>query len=195
LTEAAWQHYWDRRESLTEQDWLACPASRPMLAFIQGKASDRKIKLFEVACCRRIWKHLDDATRQTVEAWERFAEGMLTRDELRAALDKGWFDPGDHAWSAAISGEESAQSELLRDIIGNPFRPVALDPAWLTRHDGLVVSMAQKMYDSRDFSDMPVLADALEEAGCANQDSLNHCRSGGEHIRGCWVVDALLGKS
>ena len=83
---------------------------------------------------------------------------------------------------------------MLRDIFVNPCRPATLNPAWLTWHDGLLVSMAQKMYESRDFSDMPVLADALEEAGCTNPDILDHCRSGGEHVRGCWVVDALLGK-
>jgi hypothetical protein len=65
---------------------------------------------------------------------------------------------------------------------------------WLSWHSGLLVSMAQKMYDSRDFTDMPVLADALDEAGCQDQDILSHCRSGGEHVRGCWLVDLLLDK-
>lgn len=87
------------------------------------------------------------------------------------------------------------QCRLIRNIFGNPFHPVSIDPSWLTRHDGLIVSMARQMYDSRDFRDMPVLADALEEAGCTKADILNHCRQPGEHVRGCWVVDALLGKS
>jgi hypothetical protein len=70
-----------------------------------------------------------------------------------------------------------------------------VDPAWLRWHDGLLVSMAQKMYDSRDFRDRPVLADALEEAGCSDQNILGHCRQpGGEHVRGCWLVDLLLGR-
>jgi hypothetical protein len=87
------------------------------------------------------------------------------------------------------------EGHLLHDLFGpSPFRSILLDP-WLTWHDCLLVSMAQQMYDSRDFSDMPILADALEEAGCANQDIFGHCRSGGEHVRGCWVVDLLLGKS
>jgi hypothetical protein len=54
--------------------------------------------------------------------------------------------------------------------------------------------MARKMYDSRDFSDMPVLADALEEAGCQDADILVHLRGPEPHVRGCWVVDLLLGK-
>jgi hypothetical protein len=89
-----------------------------------------------------------------------------------------------------LVGEEACS--LLRDIFGNPFRPVALDPAWLTWHDGLLVSMARRMYDSRDFTDMPILADALEEAGCSDQDILAHCRQPGEHVRGCWIVDLFL---
>jgi hypothetical protein len=88
-----------------------------------------------------------------------------------------------------------AQTNLLRCILGNPFRPVTIDPGWLTWHDGLLVSMARQMYESRDFTDMPILADALEEAGCTDQDILGHCRSGREHVRGCWVVDLVLGKS
>jgi hypothetical protein len=69
-----------------------------------------------------------------------------------------------------------------------------VEAAWRTWHGGLVVSMAQRIYDCRDFTEMPVLADALEEAGCTDADILGHCRSGGEHVRGCWVVDLLLGK-
>jgi hypothetical protein len=87
-------------------------------------------------------------------------------------------------------------ADLLREVVGPVlFRPLPpLKPAWLTWHDALLVSMARQMYDSRDFSDMPVLGDALENAGCQDQDILGHCRSGGEHVRGCWVVDLLLGK-
>jgi hypothetical protein len=64
----------------------------------------------------------------------------------------------------------------------------------LTWNDGLLVSMARRMYDSRDFSDMPVLADALEEAGCDTEEILLHCRQPSEHVRGCWCLDLLLDK-
>ncbi|MBP3957608.1 hypothetical protein J8F10_20355 [Gemmata sp. G18] len=80
----------------------------------------------------------------------------------------------------------------MRDILGNPFCPIALSPDWRT---GTTISLAQQMYDSRDFSAMPILADALQDAGCDNTDILDHCRSDGPHIRGCWVVDAILGKA
>jgi hypothetical protein len=77
----------------------------------------------------------------------------------------------------------------MRDILGNPFRPVTIDAAWTS---GTVVKLAQAIYDERAFDRMPILADALEDAGYTNQDILEHCRGGGEHVRGCWVLDLLL---
>ncbi|MFO0797467.1 MAG: hypothetical protein U0804_08310 [Gemmataceae bacterium] len=82
--------------------------------------------------------------------------------------------------------------ESIRDILGNPFRPVALDPAWRTE---AVVGLATGIYADRAFDRLPVLADALEDAGCADADVLGHCRGPGPHARGCWVVDLLLGKT
>jgi hypothetical protein len=82
--------------------------------------------------------------------------------------------------------------EVLKDIIGNPFRPVTIDPSWLT---SIVVALATGIYADRAFDRMPILADALQDARCENADILNHCRQPGEHVRGCWVVDSLLGKS
>ena len=91
--------------------------------------------------------------------------------------------------------EQSAQADLLRDVMGNPFRPVPrVNPAVLAWNGGTVVKLAQVIYDERRFTDLPILADALEDAGCDNADMLNHCRGGGEHVRGCWVVDLALGK-
>jgi hypothetical protein len=94
----------------------------------------------------------------------------------------------------ATEAESVAQCHLLRDIYGNPFRPVALDPAWLAWNGGTVRKLAQAVYDERAFERLPVLADALEEAGCTNAAALSHCRQPAEHVRGCWVVDLLLGK-
>jgi hypothetical protein len=87
--------------------------------------------------------------------------------------------------------EQAAQADLLRDIFGNPFRPISFDPSWRT---STVHALARQMYESRDFGAMPILADALQDAGCENEDVLNHCRGPGPHVRGCWVVDLLLGK-
>jgi hypothetical protein len=95
---------------------------------------------------------------------------------------------------SAFDTERAVQSHLLRDIFGNPFRPVAVDPVWLTWRDGTVRRLAQMIYAERRFGDLPILADALEEAGCTDAAILGHCRGGGEHVRGCWVADLLLGK-
>jgi hypothetical protein len=83
------------------------------------------------------------------------------------------------------------QCRLLRDIFGNPYRTLAFKPPWRT---DTVLAMAHLMYNSRDFSAMPILADALQDAGCDNTEILDHCRGPGPHVRGCWVVDLVLGK-
>jgi hypothetical protein len=86
-----------------------------------------------------------------------------------------------------------AHVELVREIFGNPFRPIAFDAAWLT---STVLALARDIHKDRAFDIMPILADALQDAGCDNDDILDHCRdSNGAHTRGCWVVDILLGKS
>jgi hypothetical protein len=83
-------------------------------------------------------------------------------------------------------------SYLLREIIGNPYRPLVTDSRWLST---TVVTLSRLAYDSRSFEALPILADALEDAGCGDSDILAHCRGPGPHVRGCWVVDLLLGKS
>jgi hypothetical protein len=88
-----------------------------------------------------------------------------------------------------------ALASHLRDLFGNPFSSPSLDNAWLAWNGGTLPKLAQAIYDDRRFGDLPILADALEEAGCDNADVLSHCRSEGPHVRGCWVVDLLLGKS
>ncbi len=86
----------------------------------------------------------------------------------------------------------SAGCGLIRCVFGNPFRSVAFAPAWRT---DTAVALAAQMYDSRDFSAMPILADAIQDAGCDNEDILSHCREANQpHVRGCWVVALVLGK-
>jgi hypothetical protein len=111
--------------------------------------------------------------------WERLEEPRVSPEQERE-------------WEAGRRVEGSEQSKLLRDLGGNPFRPVALDPLWLTP---TVTALARQMYESRDFSPMPILADALQDAECDNPDVLDHCRGNGPHVRGCWVVDLVLGRA
>src|SRR5262249_26215052 len=103
-----------------------------------------------------------------------------------------------HLSPAVLAGskraELSGQAALLREVLGNPFRPTGIDPTWLRWKDGTVPKLAQAIYDERRFEDLPILADALEEAGCTEAAVLQHCRQSDEHVRGCWVLDLLLGK-
>jgi len=102
-----------------------------------------------------------------------------------------WEDRIYAGWSAAGLVERREQVVLLRDIFGNPFRPATINLIWRTP---TVKQLAEAIYETKDFSRLPILADALEDAGCNNQDILNHCRQPGVHARGCWCLDLLLGK-
>ena len=83
---------------------------------------------------------------------------------------------------------------VVRDVFGNPFRPARVDPAWLAWEGGTVRKLAEGVYQDQGFDRLPVLADALEEAGCAVRTLLDHCRGPGPHVRGCWAVDLILGR-
>ncbi len=114
---------------------------------------------------------------------------------LGSKADEYSYDEQEEYEQAAMpftSVERVAQVVLLHEVFGNPFRPVVVDLSWLT---STVVLIAQGIYADRDFSPMPILADALQDAGCDNANVLDHCRGSGPHVRGCWVVDMLLGKS
>jgi hypothetical protein len=103
------------------------------------------------------------------------------------------YRPGEECESSfkAYKRQRAVNLAWFRDIFANPFRPVAFE-SWRT---STVVTLAQQMYDSRDFALMPILGDALQDAGCESADILDHCRGDGPHVRGCWVVDLVLGKS
>jgi hypothetical protein len=113
-----------------------------------------------------------------------FAESAWRGEFLASYSSAG--DPHPEAW-------DSAFANLLREVFGNPHRPVRFDPAWRT---DTAVAIARQMYDSREFGAMPILADALQDAGCNSDELLNHCRSAtAAHVRGCWVVDLVLGRA
>jgi hypothetical protein len=186
------------------------------------RASERKLRLFVWESCRTIWSEVSEVGRDVVEAMEEWAGAGTDADRpllvralgervtLAAVNDpaaSGWYgyclqlatmEPMAAArWRATAARQANppaggeTMADILREVFGNPFRPVAFDPAWRTRTASAV---AQVIYDGRDFSLLPVLADALEEAGCENGEVLNHCRLPGGHVRGCWVVDLILGK-
>ena len=225
---------------MNEAEWLAITDPAQILYEHRRSLSERQRKLYECACCRRVWHEFADVrSQQAVIAAERHADGFIDDEALEiaanlateveeeqrqrelggerywpfeglplpfssaaynVAIPMGWwggapaFEPPSSIIRDASSdatSEAFAQSILIRDIFGNPFRPVAIEPAWRTE---TVVGIARGIYDDRAFERMPILADALQDAGCEHPDILTHCREPGVHVRGCWVVDLVLGK-
>lgn len=124
-----------------------------------------------------------------------FAHAHRGRAAAKRAAEKAREDAHREAWRAAKTAHEARVRrefcDQFRDVAGNPFRPVQFDPAWRTE---AVVALARGVHEDRAPDRLPVLADALEDAGCADPAILAHCRSAGPHVRGCWVVDLVLGK-
>jgi hypothetical protein len=224
---------------VTEAEWLACEDPQVMLPSLPEGSTERKLRLFAVACCRNVWAFLtDESSRDAVEFAERQADEVVSEEDRKrvrdAAYHAHWLArtyPGDsgtrnvrtcatgaallaiaQTHRAAMAAAESAralahesgdifatvfaqasraQAILLREILGNPFRPLVFDPAWRTSD---VLALATGIYDEKAFDRMPILADALQDAGCANDDILAHCRGEGPHVRGCWVADLVLEK-
>jgi len=230
---------------MTEQEWLNCTDPTPMLEFLRGKASHRKLRLFAVACCRRVWTLLAESRRNVVELTELYADDLISGESvfqatqawethqgdsvlhsdalvLSIATQNKWGSedisqvislsqsaasaaaggpPWDDVWYQNRLPELKSHADLLRDIFRDVFNAESrsqpslfeqhIDPSWLTP---TVVRLAEHIYRERVFDQMPILADALEDAECDNQDLLNHCRGEGPHVRGCWVVDLLTGR-
>jgi hypothetical protein len=137
-----------------------------------------------------VWRATAGPPMKSAMAWEDAARAVGSA-EAAAGWQPNMPQPATD-WNLTSTSELAIQADLLRDIFGNPFRPVAFDADWRTPP---AVGLARSMYETREFGAMPILADALEEAGCDNPDILTHCREPGQHVRGCWVVDLVLGKS
>jgi hypothetical protein len=143
---------------MTEQEWLVCTDPGKMLEFLQGKASDRKLRLFTTACIRIHQGEVAFGEDDPVVVMEAYVDGIGTADEVDEAWQAPWSDAlaeaervsrwcqRRRAWPGGTDVKMSAiQVALFRCIFGNPFRPVHLHPAWLTWYGGLLVAMAQPM--------------------------------------------------
>ncbi len=139
-------------------------------------------------------------TRRTPGGIPHYTEGRR-----RAAYDAAWYTSEREMWRfkevadsvqtlAVRPGVSAEVCHLIRDVFGNPFSPTKLVPVRLDWNDGTIIKLAQAIYRDHAFDRLPILADALEEAGCADAALLDHCRGPGPHVRGCWVVDLLLSK-
>lgn len=218
-----------KSRQLTESGWFADVDPQRLLLLLRDRISERKLRLFAIACCRRNWHLFPEAlSRRAIEAAEcHYGEGG-TREEMVMAYFAAWRRERvargrqGRAWVAIVianpnatvediveatlrarktrpasvaAEERQAQAALLRDILGNPCRPAsAVRSAWLTWNDSTIPKLARSIYRERAFDRLPILADALEEAGCEDAEVLAHCRLPGEHVPGCWVVDKLLGR-
>lgn len=216
---------------MTEQEWLTATDPKPMLQFLKGKASDRKLRLFLIACSLRTfadapWEEITDA----IPAVEMFIEKAISPADFAPAKDAiNWgiwemceslnlraeallvaiqeqdvsAELANHTVKRALDGwrmnvpdldivkEHLAVCHIARDIFGNSFRPVVIKPSWLT---STVVTLATGIYQEKAFDRIPILAGTLQDAGCDNDEILTHCRGPGPHVRGCFLIDLLLGK-
>jgi hypothetical protein len=211
-------------EGMTESEWLRCTDLEPMLELLRGKVSERKLRLFSVACCRNIWHLLSNALdRKAVELAEQFADGLVSREELARATaygaitydwpDRNWAGRAARAtakptalarevaecaaWARALDGPSweqlvrvaevgaSEHAPLLKEISGNPFRPMPPRPEE-------VAPLAIDIYAGK-WELMPKLGEWLLEHGY--REAGEHCLDRNiQHVKGCWVVDWILGK-
>jgi hypothetical protein len=187
---------------------FAAACLRRIWPLLPGPQSKLVVSLLEQLADREVTFDEVTAAREAVKQEGYAVETGGKRDpSVHAAMAAGEWDPEFIAEEAAEASalaqagtpdgvslpEVLAQAGLVRDIFGNPFRPVSFSEEWRT---STAVALAGQMYESRDFSAMPILADALQDAGCDSDDILNHCRDEkATHVRGCWVVDLVLGKS
>jgi hypothetical protein len=133
------------------------------------------------------------AADDALEAARNARESLRQQAVREAAYEVPPGQDEAEADAEASAYENQAQCELLREVFGNPFRPVSVDPAWLGWGNGSVAHLAHLIYENGQYADLPYLADALEDAGCTEEGLLRHLREDGGHVRGCWALDAVLG--
>lgn len=207
--------------TITEEEWNRTRRIRSLLSASRLHTPSRQRWLFIAACCRLVEQWFYDQRCRTALEWiESLAEGRAIpedyrkyhRGALRAAeafrvppsfvmveatreqaslwgivdaVSICFGDPG----SPERKQVRQAIAACILDISGNPFREIRFDPTWRT---STTTAIALQMYESRDFAAMPILADALQDAGCEDEAILEHCRKRKRiHTRGCWVVEQL----
>jgi hypothetical protein len=206
---------------MDETRWLTKNNLVEMMNYLTERTTPRKLILFGCACCRQSEELMGEPhCSEIIGRLEQFADGEISSQRLTMMLNSQFplrdFPPSEffvsgvveiirNPWSGALhlsaaamrsdtadSNIDAIGCNLLRDVIGNPFRPSPLDSAIVSRIDPAAIILARSMYTNRAFSHLPYLGDALEEAGCADTAILKHLREPGMHVRGCWVLDSVL---
>ena len=193
---------------MTDAEWFSGTGAK--LRHIERYASVRKMRLIAAAYVRRLEQvSHDDEPKRCDDLIEAGADHPRPWTELEPELDAR---PGNWRYTHVLFHDAPARvamalrklvmmwpfaeyqsftEGLISEVIGNPFRPAAFEPDWRT---STVAALAEGIYADRGFDRLPILADALEDGGCNHPDILTHCRGAGPHVRGCWVVDLVLGK-
>jgi hypothetical protein len=224
---------------MTNREWLDCRDVYQMLDFLEGKLSERKLRLLACAFCRVVWPSLSEPrSRAAVDAAEEYADGTIALTELgdaalgaMAAADTFDMHLGDSyavlraAYACEVVSEpclpfsirhvgrtlgevlegfleddaagvaaEGVCCDLCRDLCTGLLWPAQVPQTWLAWEGGLVSKLGQSIYEERAFERLPILADALTDAGCGDPKVLGHCREPGIHSRGCWLIDSLIRK-
>jgi hypothetical protein len=219
---------------MDKAEWRASGDLVKMLEALAKVAGRRKFQLFTCACLRQLWGRTTERPfRKAVVYAERFAEGLIDRDELRPAFVRAWpwgwerlrtativaVAPLTHDlpfWRALEAANEVSsllaqglryggshnkkvfdtarkeQVALVREVFGDPFREARFEPRWRTAE---VARLAETVTEEGAWDELPVLADALVDAGCDDEEVLAHLRGPGPHVRGCWAVDLARGKA
>ena len=211
-----------KKREYTERWWLKSYDYTTMMKFMGVRLSRRKRLLFGCATARLVWDFVvQPCNRQAVLTSEAYADGLATSSEMVTAWHKLEWEAAMYSeWSMdalmaglpysgatqqdreRFTGRDRSPfevsrvqwSDALRDIAGNPFHEYALQPDWLAANDRIAAALAESAYDERAFDGLPILADALEDAGCDLAAVLDHLRGPGPHFRGCWALDIVLGK-
>jgi hypothetical protein len=185
---------------MTEQEWLDCTDPRPMLEFLRGQSTQRKLRLFLCAFSRQRWvRNTPKVVKRVVEVAEQYADAIIGKETLRTVQQEtearhsmqvqtplsslpGWTlcpnarEAAEAMESLSRKVDRRLHADLLREMMGNPFRTTKADRSWLAWNESTITRLAQAMYDERAFDRLPILADALEDAGCTDADILGHCR-------------------
>jgi hypothetical protein len=183
---------------------FACACCRRLLRRIPDKRARRALEVSERyadgAASREQLGEAYSWAWEIFEPEEPFTEAVerTCGEELKdvaeiaqeARLDPTLYDDPSPADRRFTKRERKAQADLIRDIFCGPGKPPAPDPGWLIPG---VLALARGIYEEKAFDRLAVLADALEEAGCADQRLLGHLRGPGSHVRGCWALDLTLG--
>jgi hypothetical protein len=159
--------------------------------FADGNATAQELEAAYRLRGRRTLSFSEDHPDAPVDTAEALAISTGEPKPFSAAIRMSMFPLPLGGYRGGPSEANALLCRLARDVFGNPFRPVTFSPNWRT---DTTVSLARQMYEAREFSAMPILADSLQDAGCDDEAILAHCRGDGPHVRGCWVVDLVLGK-